>query len=112
MDETIIKKLINEIKVIVGGDGLNPGNIINVVINLMSFMEDYKGMSGKDKKQTVITSLETFIDESITEGSDLIDMKSMIISTIPILIDTIIKLDSGEIQIKVKKCISTIFPCC
>jgi hypothetical protein len=110
-DITIIyDKLYKSLEKIIEQETISPSNIINIVINLMQFIEQYKVLDGNSKKQAIIDILITFIENngsSIIESELLLDF---IKNILPYVIDVIISIDKKELEINVKECCKT-FSC-
>ena len=89
-------------------EGFSLDNIITLVPRLIQHVENYKNLSGENKKNLVIKMLNHIIDVTDCPGDDeLLDpiMKRMV----PPLIDTLIEVNSGQLKLKKKpsfmKCI-------
>jgi hypothetical protein len=89
-------------------EGFSLDNIITLVPRLIQHVENYKNLSGENKKNLVIKMLNHIIDVTDCPGDDdILDpiMKRMV----PPLIDTLIEVNSGQLKLKKKpsfmKCI-------
>ena len=100
--KAIIETLVDTLQ------GFSLDNIITLVPRLIQHVENYKNLSGENKKNLVIKMLNHIIDVTDCPGDDeILDpiMKRMV----PPLIDTLIEVNSGQLKLKKKpsfmKCI-------
>jgi hypothetical protein len=108
-DVTVVeKRLYDEISAVVGNAGLSISNLTAVVIALMKVVEDpvWK-LSGSDKKALVIKILNKYVEEKIDNDQ----IEAIIESMIPPLIDSIVDVATGVIQVKLKSCLASICGC-
>ena len=85
--------------------------IVSIIIELMQFVENYKDLSGKEKKDLVLYVLDLFIIDNMTE-EEANKIKLFIQATLPSLIDTIVSIDKKELQIKASRSFKKILSCC
>jgi hypothetical protein len=122
MEETVILKVNNEISPIIiklykkieniinKEDKLTTINIIQVTTYLMQIIETYPKLKGSERKEIILKVLIKYAKMNLSE-EDYEEIKPFIDITIPIIIDTIISVDSKEIVIQTKKCLTSCFPC-
>ena len=116
MDEekrlTLLENLYIEISQIIGTSVITTDSIFSIVVNIMQLVENYKELTGQEKKDAVILVIERVIEEhlEVTEGPEAI--KFFLKFMLPKAIDTIISLDKSEIVIKTKKCCKKMWCCC
>lgn len=107
----IISKIYKKIDdVIVKGDKITIINIISVTTYLMQIIERYPTLKGPERKEIILVVLLRYanINLSVEKFEEL---KPFILLTMPIIIDTIISVDSKELVIQTKKCLISCFPC-
>ena len=80
-------------------------NITEIVIIAMQTLQQYKNLSGEQKKQTVINVLNFIVDEDQTMNEFDMIIKMMI----PSVIDNLISVDKGKIKFKENSCFSCLF---
>lgn len=92
-EETIVK-LGNLLK----QKRLTTNNIVDVAVNMMKFVENFQDLSGNQKKELVLFSIEKYtnLDQNVISS----------INVISHLMDTLISVEKGRIAIKKlsKKC--------
>jgi len=105
------------IESIVGSfDGdLNVDNIIRLLPRLIQHVDNFKNLTGKEKKNMIISMLNHIVD--ITDGPGDDDILDPVIKrVIPSVIDLVLEVDNGKLRIKKKGCLLTIykklFGCC
>jgi hypothetical protein len=119
--EVISKKIDIEgravIESIVGtfdGD-LNIDSIIKLLPKLIQHVDNYKNLSGRERKNMVVSMLNHIVD--ITDGPGDDDILDPVIKrVIPSVIDLVLEVDNGKLKIKKKGCLlnmyKKIFGCC
>lgn len=105
-------RLFEEISTIVGEGRLTPVNITGITIAMMQIAEDPSfSLTGREKKDLIIKVLDTYVDKEINDVQFKVDLKLLVHSTIPPLIDSLVGLSKGDILIKGKKCVERLFCC-
>ena len=74
--------------------------LIEILPKLIIHVENYKNLSGTEKKSIVINMLKHLID--ITDGPGNDDVWDPILKVVPVLIDTLITGDQGKLKLKKK----------
>jgi len=122
MEETVILKVNKEISLIIiklykkieniirKEDKLTTINIIQVTTYLMQIIEKYPKLKGSERKEIILEVLIKYAKTNLSE-EDYEEIKPFIDITMPIIIDTIISVDSKEIVIQTKKCLISCFTC-
>lgn len=100
--QQIIDELISTITGIVGTEKITISNVLSICINLMQIVEKYSSLTGAQKKDIVIKTLENLIEKE--EGKDSIML------LIPDFIDKIISVENGEIHIGIS--VEAVQSCC
>jgi hypothetical protein len=79
-------------------------NIIIILTNLMHIVEQYKTLTGSQKKMLVIDTLKKVINEQYGNSPDEYTEKQMLLilinSSLPSIIDTLVSSINGEIKFK------------
>lgn len=76
-------------------------SIVPIAINLITFVEGLGKLSGLEKKRIVIDVIKDYVSKN-TKDPQKADLLAFISLTLPGLIDNIIDLSTGKIQIRVK----------
>jgi hypothetical protein len=97
------EKLYNNMKSIMGGSEITTGNITGILLSLMQIVEKYENISGEQKKAIILSTLFKFLDDSSLEDDDKIQLKILVQTTLPSVIDAFVSLDKSKMVIKLKK---------
>lgn len=90
--EDIVRELVSELKK--DKPKISYGNIPKLVIQAMTAVENYKALSGEEKKDLVVKTITLLIDES--------DLMDGFLPIIPALIENFLEVNNGEVVIKKK----------
>lgn len=74
---------------------MSVSDIPKIVIEVMQIVEKIKGISGIEKKQLVVEIVTKMVDDSDLAGNS----EKFILPLIPSLIDKLIEVDNGHLQI-------------
>lgn len=105
------ERLYDEVKKIIGNQKLNRSNIVVILLSLMQSVENYKNLTGVQKKTLILDTLNNVINDIIDE-QEAMELKLLVQLTLPSVIDTFISIDKKKIAIKIKKGCKSIFSCC
>ena len=109
---TVTEKIYEELKNILSGAKLNSSNLTNILINLMQIVETYPKLSGIQKKEVILASINMLIDDQNDNVEDSETLKILVKMTLPSLIDNLVKIDKKQLSIKIKQIRKYIFSCC
>jgi len=88
------RKVYNEFLYILGGAPLTTANIVPIVVHLMEIVEKIPNLAGLERKELVL--------DVINRGADALgassEVKNIINTTVPFVIDTVIKAIKDEID--------------
>lgn len=102
--EKAIQTLLEKIKSTLEDSELTPMNISSIVLSLVVAVEEFKDLSGKDKKKVVLDSIEKYILSTIPETNEIRSILLDILrDLLPEMIEIIIGVDKGQYRIKAKK---------
>ena len=101
--EDRVRKLYEAVKEIVSEETLTVENIVTVVVQVMTLVEKYPNMKGAEKKNLVLHTLKLFAENEITEEETRNQVSLLLDFTVPILIDTLVEVDRGEVKIRIPK---------
>lgn len=102
--EKAIQTLLEKIKSTLEDSALTPMNISSIVLSLVVAVEEFKDLSGKDKKKVVLDSIEKYILSTIPETNEIRSILLDILrDLLPEMIEIIIGVDKGQYRIKAKK---------
>lgn len=78
--------------------GITMSNMSEILIETMKLTGEYKTMSGSQKKQLVIDTLDQLFDRTDSGRYDK-EIDLILKTTVPILIDNLVSVDKGNIKI-------------
>lgn len=78
---------------------IDTSNIINIATGLMSIVEKYPNLKGKDKKQIVITVLQELVDDIVKDDTLAMTLNIIIENTMSVVIDRIIDASKGKLKL-------------
>lgn len=93
----VLDSLYDNAKNIVKGYDYSDRNMTKILIELMKLVETEKSLSGLGKKFLVLNLLEKLINDSEEENKQ--ELKILVHSILPGVIDTIIDVDKGILSI-------------
>lgn len=109
---TATEKLYEKLKQILAGGKLNASNLTVILVNLMQIVETYPKLTGSQKKEVILASINMLIDDQNDNVEDAETLKVLIKMTLPNLIDTLVSIDTKQLSIKLKKISSYCFSSC
>ena len=107
----IVEQLYDSLADIINGKEIETSDIVSLTINLMKIIETYPNISGKEKKNIVISTLERFVEHNM-KGEEKVNVLTFIKVFLPEVIDSLISVDKKAIAIKIKKGLQNCFLCC
>ena len=109
---TAVENLYEELKEILAGAKLNSSNIMVILVNLMQLVEKYPKLKGPQKKEVILATFNMLIDDQNDNVEDAANLKLLVQMTLPSVIDTIVSIDTKQVQIKLKQASKFIFSLC
>ena len=101
--DEIEKQLFHHLKLVLGDKKLDLTNIINIVIDLMKFI-DYFNIVNKNKKEIILYTIKKYFSQ--VDGNDIYNQ---FFDVLPSIIDMFISIDKKKIKIRKPK-FSCMFP--
>ena len=84
---------------------LDKTNIIEVLHSVMEMVEIIVNLSGEEKKEITINSMNYIVDKQDIKEENKIELKELINILAPITIDTIVKVGNGVSSLVRKSCL-------
>mgnify|MGYP004001036451 CR=1 FL=1 len=109
---TAVENLYEALKEILAGAKLNSSNIVTILVNLMQIVDKYPKLKGPQKKQVILAAFNMLIDDQNDNVEDAANLKLLVQMTLPSVIDTIVSIDTKQVQIKLKQAGKFIFSLC
>ena len=101
--DEIEKQLFHHLKLVLGDKKLDLSNIINIVIDLMKFI-DYFNIVNKNKKEIILYTIKKYFNQI-----DNNEIHNQFLDMLPSMIDMFISIDKKKIKIRKPK-LSCMFP--
>jgi len=101
--DEIEKQLFHHLKLVLGDKKLDISNIINIVIDLMKFI-DYFNIVNKNKKEIILYTIKKYFNQI-----DYNEIHNQFFDVLPSIIDMFISIDKKKIKIRKPK-FSCMFP--
>ncbi len=111
IDTNIVDTIINHIDNTDEVNNISTQSLIVIVILLMKEIESFSELKGTEKKEYIIVILKKILEKKVTDIQTKLYLISIIDTTVPLMIDTIVKLDKNQIKIKTKKWLKKIKRC-
>ena len=89
---------------------ISPNNIITVVTGLLHIVENYKKLTGYQKKLLVLDTVKKIINERIDNDQDKNILIIISNTTLPCYIDTMISAINGKLKFKKSKLLNITLP--
>ena len=103
----VVDDLIKQITHTLPTEGITPGNVAQLVLQLMQLVERVPSLSGAQKKQIVIQVVNRLLQQFNVSS----EVQSLISMTVPPLIDAFIQVDKKQVMISIEKGIGRFFSC-
>lgn len=111
IDTNIVDTIINHVENKDEVNDISTQSLIVIVILLMKEIESFSELKGTEKKEYIIVILKKIIEKKVSDIQTKLYLNSVIDNTLPLIIDTIVKLDKNQIKIKTKKWLKKIKKC-
>lgn len=104
-----LNDMVRYIKNLTGEKALDDVDVLHLTIKLMEFVKEYPGLTGKEKKKLVETSIFAYIEQLDVEENNKFLLSLVFKNIIPNAIDLLVDVANGKHKFKhVKK----LFSCC
>ena len=111
IDTNIVDTIINHVDRTEEVNNISTQSLIVIVILLMKEIESFSELKGVEKKEYIIVILKKIIEKKVSDEQTKLYLNSITETTLPLMIDTIVKLDKNQIKIKTKKWLKRIKRC-
>ena len=111
IDTNIVDTIINHVENKDEVNNISTQSLIVIVILLMKEIESFSDLKGPEKKEYIIVIIKKIIEKKVTDTQTKLYISSVVDNTLPLMIDTIVKLDKNQIKIKTKKWLKKIKRC-
>ena len=94
------------IKSILGNDTITVTNLVVITTNLMHVVEQYKDLTGYQKKMLIMDTIKKVINDTINNTEERMYINTIADLTLPPLIDTLVSAINGNIKFEKDKIMS------
>ena len=98
-----IEQMVNYIKTTIGDKQINATNIVIISTNLMLIVEQYKDLTGYQKKMLVLDAIKKYINENVSDVQERISLMIIVDMTLPQVLDTLVTAINGDIKFEKDK---------
>lgn len=103
-----LEEMVFYIKSILGNEKITATNIVIIATSLMNVVEQYKDLTGSQKKMLIIDTIKRVINENTNDVEERMALMVIVDFTLPPLIDTLISAINGNLKFEKKKIVSTL----
>ena len=103
-----LEEMVFYIKSILGNEKITATNIVIIATSLMNVVEQYKDLTGSQKKMLIIDTIKRVINENTNDVEERIALMVIVDFTLPPLIDTLISAINGNLKFEKKKIVSSL----
>ena len=109
-----IEQIVNYIKSTIGNEKINATNIVIISTNLMLIVEQYKDLTGYQKKMLILDAIKKYINQNVSDEQERISLMIIVDMTLPQVLDTLVTAINGDMKFEKDKVISGYkqFFCC
>lgn len=101
-----IEQMVEYIKSTLGDNKITATNIIIITTNLMHIVEQYKDLTGSQKKMLILDTLKKVINQNVSDAQERISLMMIVDMTLPHVLDTLVTAINGELKFEKDKVIS------
>jgi len=101
-----IEQMVNYIKSTLGDDKITATNIIIIATNLMHIVEQYKDLTGSQKKMLILDTIKKVINQNINDVQERMTLMMIVDMTLPQVLDTLVTAINGGIKFENDKIVS------
>jgi len=101
-----IEQMVEYIKSTLGDNKITATNIIIITTNLMHIVEQYKDLTGSQKKMLILDTLKKVINQNVSDVQERISLMMIVDMTLPLVLDTLVTAINGGLKFEKDKVIS------
>lgn len=101
-----IEQLVDYIKSTLGDNKITTTNIIIITTNLMHIVEQYKDLTGSQKKMLILDTLKKVINQIVSDPQERISLMMIVEMTLPHVLDTLVTAINGGLKFEKDSIIS------
>ena len=98
-----LEQIVNYIKSTIGDEKINATNIIIISTNLMHIVEQYKDLTGSQKKMLILDAIKKVINQNVSDAQERISLMIIVDMTLPQVLDTLVTAINGDMKFEKDK---------
>jgi hypothetical protein len=98
-----LEQMVNYIKSTIGNEKINATNIVIISTNLMLIVEQYKDLTGYQKKMLILDAIKKYINQNVSDVQERISLMIIVDMTLPKVLDTLVTAINGDIKFEKNK---------
>ena len=102
-----LEQMVEYIKNTLGDEKITATNIVIISTNLMHIVEQYKDLTGSQKKMLILDTIKKVINQNVNEPQERISLMLIVDMTLPPMLDTLVSAINGGLKFEKDKVIST-----
>jgi len=101
-----LEEMVSYINSVIGNEKITATNIVIITTNLMHIVEQYKDLTGFQKKMLIIDTIKKVINDNTSDSQERMYLMTIVELTLPSLIDTLVSAINGKIKFDKDKIMS------
>jgi hypothetical protein len=98
-----IEQMVNYIKSTIGNEKINATNIVIISTNLMLIVEQYKDLTGYQKKMLILDAIKKYINQNVSDEQERVSLMIIVDMTLPQVLDTLVTAINGDMKFEKNK---------
>ena len=101
-----LEQMVEYIKNTLGDEKITATNIVIISTNLMHIVEQYKDLTGSQKKMLILDTIKKVITQNVNDPQERISLMLIVDMTLPPMLDTLVKAINGGLKFEKDKVVS------
>ena len=101
-----LEQMVQYIKTTLGDEKITATNIVIISTNLMHIVEQYKDLTGSQKKMLILDTIKKVINQNVNDPQERISLMLIVDMTLPPMLDTLVSAINGGLKFEKDKVVS------
>ena len=101
-----LEQMVEYIKNTLGDEKITATNIVIISTNLMHIVEQYKDLTGSQKKMLILDTIKKVINQNVNDPQERISLMLIVDMTLPQMLDTLVSAINGGLKFEKDKVVS------
>ena len=101
-----LEQMVEYIKNTLGDEKITATNIVIISTNLMHIVEQYKDLTGSQKKMLILDTIKKVINQNVNDPQERISLMLIVDMTLPPMLDTLVSAINGGLKFEKDKVVS------